>query len=86
MSNKVVLLYFYVYSPVNKCILVFVSTPPRVNLGEVFQVLKVHRVHQELVVFRDIKVMLDYLAFLDEKDRQDHQDLRESKVLQETIN
>lgn len=50
------------------------------NLEWVFQVQKVHRVPKELLASREKKVAWECLAFLDEKDRQDHRDLRESKV------
>lgn len=52
----------------------------KVNLVWVFQVQKVHKVPKELLASREKKVAWECLAFLDEKDRQDHRDLRESKV------
>lgn len=66
-----------------KTLLLPISTLCRVNLAEVFQVLKVFKAPQELLDFRDRKETLVCLVFLDEKDRRDHRDLRASKVFHE---
>ena len=55
------------------------------NQDGVFQAQKVRKAFQELLASREKRVPLDYLVFLDEKARQDHQGLRESEVLQENL-
>lgn len=50
------------------------------NLDEVFQVLKVHRVKQELRVSQERRVTLGSPVFPGERDRQDYLDLKELKV------
>lgn len=86
MYSTCILIILYGETHGWKTNLVFKTTLPptsnlcRVNLAEVYRVLKVFKGPQELLDFRDRKETLVCLVFLDKKDRQDHQDLRVSKV------